>query len=246
MHPLNRLSAWSFGPADPEVPPIVVLPGLGVSRYLRAGSAVLAERAVRRVLLVDPPGFGVNAYVLQERAAVADVAGALVPWLDSLGPVLLVGQSTGCLLAALAARRTVGLDVRALALVSPTFDPRRRSLLGAAAGLLRDGPNEPWWLGPTQLHEWVRNARVLPPYLVSCLREPLAGHLADVGCPVVVTRGDRDPLSRHEWVSSLTDRPGRTLVTVPGGGHTYLAADPAALATSLAAGHFAEMGRPAA
>ena len=68
---------------------------------------------------------------------------------------------------------------------------------------------------------------------------PLGEHLEDVRCPVVVTRGDRDPLSRHEWAASLTDRPRRTLVTVPGGGHTYMAADPAALATSLATGGFA-------
>jgi pimeloyl-ACP methyl ester carboxylesterase len=234
----TSLSARAFG-HDPSRPPVVVLPGLAVSRYLHAGCSSLAERTGRRVLLVEPPGFGANARALPGPVTVARVADALVPWLATLGPVLLVGQSTGCLLAARMARSSLGLDVEAVALVSPVFDPARASLPSAAGRLLLDGRNEPWWLAPVEAPEWARNARGLPGYLLSCLREPLDEHLDDVRCPVVVTRGERDSLSRHEWAASLTDRPHRTLVTVPGGGHTYMAADPAALPDSLAGGHFA-------
>ena len=235
----TSLAARSFGPVGSPRAPVVVLPGLAVSRYLRAGCASLADRTRRRVLLVEPPGFGANAGALPGRVTLGRVADALAPWLATLGPVLLVGQSTGCLLAARVARGSVGLEVEELGLVSPTFDPARASLPGTAGRLLLDGRHEPWWLGPVEVPEWARNARGLPRYLLSCLREPLEEHLDDVRCPVVVTRGDRDPLSRHEWVASLTDRPHRTLVTVPGGGHTYMAANPVALAASLAAGGFA-------
>jgi pimeloyl-ACP methyl ester carboxylesterase len=137
------------------------------------------------------------------------------------------------------ARRDAGLDVTALALAGPVFDPERASFADAARGLVLDGLREPWWLGPVEVPEWIGNAQVLPRYLRSCLDEQPAQHLEAVRCPVVITRGDRDPLCRHCWAARLAAAPGRTLVTVPGGSHTYMAARPEAFATSLVAGGFA-------
>jgi pimeloyl-ACP methyl ester carboxylesterase len=240
----DRLRTRSFGPTRSSEPPIVTLPGLGVSRYLRAACHGLADRSGRRVLLVDPPGFGTNARALTGGATVSSVAERLRSWMSPLGPVLLLGQSTGCLLAARLAVARAGLDVRALALVGPVFDPTSATVARGGARLVVDGRSEPWWLAPSQLPEWVRNARALPGYVRSCLAESLEDDLASVGCPVVVVRGDRDPLSRHEWAARLADRPGRTLVVVPGGGHTYMAGRPAALADSLATGRFGETVTP--
>jgi pimeloyl-ACP methyl ester carboxylesterase len=236
---MSELTARRFGPRDDDRAPIVVLPGFGVSRYLRAGCADLARRCDRPVLLVDPPGFGPNASALDGPATVPAVADRLVSWLAELGPIWLVGQSTGCALAARLARCDAGLDVAAAALSGPVFDPERATVVDAARGLVLDGVREPWWLGPIEVPEWVGNARVLPRYLRSCLDEPLAQHLEAVRCPVVITRGDRDPLCRHSWAAQLAAAPGRTLVTVPGGSHTYMAAQPEAFATSLIAGGFA-------
>jgi len=240
MRPALRFQ--SFG-ADVGGVPVVVLPGLGVSRYLRAGCEHVARQSGRRVLLVDPPGFGSNSGVLQGPVSVASVAECLRSWLRDQGPVLLVGQSTGCLVAAALARRRPseedgGVDVRAVALVGPVFDPARATVAKAGARLLADGSAEPWWLGPSEAPEWIRNARQLPGYLRSCLRERLDEHLDQVACDVVIVRGDRDPLSRHEWVAGLVDRPSRTLVTVPGGAHTFMAKSPSAFAESLRVGRF--------
>jgi pimeloyl-ACP methyl ester carboxylesterase len=236
------LRCQSFG-ADVGGMPVVVLPGLGVSRYLRAGCAELARQSGRRVHLVDPPGFGANSGVLEGPVTVAAVAECLGTWLEDQGPVLLVGQSTGCLPATALARRRPseergGVDVRAVALVGPVFDPARATVAKAGARLLADGSAEPWWLGPSEAPEWIRNARALPGYLRSCLRERLEECLEEVSCEVLIVRGDRDPLSRHAWVAGLADRPSRTLVTVPGGAHTFMAKSPPAFAEALRVGRF--------
>jgi pimeloyl-ACP methyl ester carboxylesterase len=236
----HQIRARTFGGGRRSHPPIVALPGLGVSRYLRRGCEQLAQRSDRQVLLVDPPGFGANAASLTGGVTVSSVAAELQGWLSELGPVLLLGQSTGCLLAAHLAGVSLGLDVRGLALVGPVFDPAAATVGRAGLRLVVDGRWEPWWLGPSEVPEWVRNARRLPGYLRSCLSESLEGCLDAVTCPVVVARGDRDPLSRHEWAARLTEAPRRVLVTVPGGSHTYMAGRPVLLADSLDVGHFCD------
>jgi pimeloyl-ACP methyl ester carboxylesterase len=237
---MNDIRPLSFGAQTESRAPIVALPGLGVSRYLREACVQLARRSGRQVLLVEPPGFGANADALSAVVTVSSVADRLRTWLTAMGPVLLVGQSTGCLVAARLARMPAGPDIRALALVSPVFDPASATLCRAGRRLVVDGRWEPWWLGPSELPEWVRNSRSLPSFLRSCLSESLDGHLDAVCCPIVFARGERDPLSRHEWAAQLAEGRGRTLVIVPGGSHTYMAARPAALADSLEVGRFVE------
>jgi pimeloyl-ACP methyl ester carboxylesterase len=236
----GQIRSLTFGVSNGSRMPIVSLPGFGVSRYLHESCGLLARRSGRQVLLVEPPGFGANADVLPASVTVPLVADRLRPWLSAMGPVLLLGQSTGCLVAARLARAAAGLEIGALAVVSPVFDPASATLGRAARGLLVDGMWEPWWLGPMELPEWVRNARALPTFLRSCLSESLEEHLDTARCPVVIVRGGLDPLSRHEWVARLGDNQQRTLVSVPGGSHTFIAARPAVLADSLAVGRFGE------
>jgi pimeloyl-ACP methyl ester carboxylesterase len=215
------------GYGRPGAPVTVVLPGLGVSRYLRRAAAVLAERCERRVLLVEPPGFGSP---LRATPTVESVSDALLPWLRGLGPVSLVGQSTGCLLAARLAPRA---EVPDLALVGPVVDPAKRSLAGIGGAWLKDGRNEPPRLVLLEAPEWVRHARGLWPYLRSCLATALEDQLREVTCPVTVVRGDRDPLSSQQWAAQLADGPGRRLVVVPGGAHTFMLDRPGLMADAL-------------
>jgi pimeloyl-ACP methyl ester carboxylesterase len=123
------------------------------------------------------------------------------------------------------------------------FDPVRRGVARAGGALARDGLGEPWWLGPRELPEWLRQASALPPYLKSCLADPIEDHLVDGRCPTLIVRGDQDPLSRHTWAAELARSPegadaSRSLITVPGGSHTFMAARPDALADSLLVGGF--------
>jgi pimeloyl-ACP methyl ester carboxylesterase len=226
----------AFGARDADGVPIVVLPGLGVHDYLRLACDRLARRSGRHVMLVEPPGFGANAAALPTTPTVASVTARLRDWLTSQGTVCLLGQSTGCLLASRLARADQHLDVRDVVLVSPVFDPAISTPVPIGGGFLRNAPREPWWLGPLEVPEWIRNARALPGYFRSCLAESVDEHVDAARCPVLVVRGERDPMSRHEWTARLADAPGRRLVIVPGGSHTFMAARPEALADALVTG----------
>jgi pimeloyl-ACP methyl ester carboxylesterase len=238
-----QLAAERFGESVQGRVPVAVFPGLGVSRYIRPACRDLAQRLQTEVLLVDPPGFGANRSLARRSPTVAQAAEVVQAWLTGRGPIALIGQSTGCLLATRLARRYTGLDARILALVGPVFDPVRRGVARAGGALARDGLREPWWLGPLELPEWLRQASALPPYLKSCLADPIEDHLADVRCPVLIVRGDKDPLSRHTWAAELARGPQRAdassiLITVPGGSHTFMAARPEALADALLVGGY--------
>jgi pimeloyl-ACP methyl ester carboxylesterase len=50
---------------------------------------------------------------------------------------------------------------------------------------------------------------------------------------VTVVRGDRDPLSSQQWAAQLADGPGRRLVVVPGGAHTFMLDRPGLMADAL-------------
>jgi pimeloyl-ACP methyl ester carboxylesterase len=234
----RQLATRSYGASSGTHARVVVLPGFGVSRYLRAACEQLAIQSGLTVHLVDPPGFGMNREALPARVTVATAVDVLRPWLADLGPTLLVGQSTGCLLAARAADPDYELDIGALALVSPVFAPTTATVIDAARLLALDGVREPWWLGPSELPEWLRNLRGLPRYLRSCLAEQLDRRLDALRCPVLIVRGERDRLCPHDWATELANAAGRVLVTVPGGAHTYMAAEPTAFADSLAVGGF--------
>jgi pimeloyl-ACP methyl ester carboxylesterase len=238
---MTSLSARRYGPPFGEaLPSIVVLPGFGVSRYLRAACERLAQRLSRPVHLVEPPGFGANRSTIRGSVTVAAVVAVLREWLAHFGPVVLVGQSTGCVPAARLARDDSRLDIRGLALTGPVFAPSATASR-AMAGLARDAVREPWWLGPVEVPEWLGNARAMRSYLKSCLPEPLDRHLDAGSCPVIIARGENDPMCEHVWAARLADAPRRTLVTVPGGSHTYMAGRPDALAESLIAGGFDEL-----
>lgn len=57
----------------------------------------------------------------------------------------------------------------------------------------------------------------------------MAGLLAAVDCPVVLARGEHDPMVTHEELGALVDRP----VTLPGLGHNAHVEDPAAVLALL-------------
>ena len=53
----------------------------------------------------------------------------------------------------------------------------------------------------------------------------MAGLLAAAGCPVVLARGEHDPMVSHEQLAALVDDP----VTLPGLGHNAHVEDPPAV-----------------
>jgi pimeloyl-ACP methyl ester carboxylesterase len=235
------LHALVAGP-DVPAPDVVVVPGLGVSAYLRPSVAATGARGVR-CWLVDPPGFGDSGDDPARRPpTIPRLAAAIVAWLDRrVDPerLVLVGHSSGTQVAARAAAELARRPGRAparLVLASPTVDPAHRPLPRLLGRWLADGRREPRSLVRTQIPEWRRaGPRRLTGLLRAMLTEDLEQDLEQVRCPVTVVRGGNDPISTTGWAARLAQRPNRELVELLGLPHAFPYGDPDAFATILTA-----------
>jgi pimeloyl-ACP methyl ester carboxylesterase len=168
--------------------PLVLLHGLAVShRYMMPLAARLAGHYP--VHVVDLPGFGLSSepgWVLD----VAEHAAHLAAWLETAGlpPVVVVGNSFGCQVAAELAVRHPD-RVGGLVLVGPTMDPPARTAARQILRWLGDTARE----GPLQLPILLRDVRDAGPHRVAvtlahALRDPIERKLPLVGGPALVTR----------------------------------------------------------
>jgi pimeloyl-ACP methyl ester carboxylesterase len=202
--PVDGVSMHSqyLGAATPEVEPLVMLHGLGVSTASLAPLAVeLARR--RRVLSCDLPGFGLSPS--REIWATERSAEAVRELLDreGIGRAVLLGHSYGCHVAATLAVRHPA-RASGLVMLSPAFDRRFGSPLAQMLRLTIDAPME----RPALVGGGVRDyLRAGPRRVVATLREaasiPLAELVAEVRCPVLVVRGSRDALTTARWAEEL-------------------------------------------
>jgi pimeloyl-ACP methyl ester carboxylesterase len=201
----------------------VLVHGIGMShRYLQP----LAEHLARdgHVLVPDLPGFGrspgpAHALGIAEHAA---VVAALVADRGLRAPVL-VGQSMGCqvVVEALAAHPGLG---SAAVLIGPVVDPGARSAARQGARLMRDGLREPVRLNAILTADYLRAgprryAATLPHMLGYRIEE----RIRDVAEPVLVLRGEHDPIAPARWVADLAAAaPRGTVAEVPGWGHNVM------------------------
>jgi pimeloyl-ACP methyl ester carboxylesterase len=156
-------------------------------------------------------------------------------WLDgaALGPVVLVGHSSGTQVAAHAvALRPAG--VAALVLASPTVDPIARPLPRMLLRWRMDGRHEPPGLTESHVPEWRRAGLRGMLHLVRAhLRDRIEEAVTRVDVPVLVLRGEQDRLSTPEWAAGLAaNRPNGAYREVPGA-HTFVWADPAAWSEAI-------------
>lgn len=214
---------------------VVLVHGVGSSAraYQKLARHLVAHGEVHAV---DLPGFGTSPHlshdvtIPEHAAAVAryvreHVLGAGLP-----APVV-VGHSMGAqvvgqLLADHSDAASAGV------LVGPTAEPGTRSLRGQAARLAVDAVGErPRTVGVLLVDALVR-CRV--PYYLGQLRHVIEYRLEDVlprsVVPVVVVRGERDPVAPPAWVELLAARaPFGTHRTVRGRHHA-MDTDPAGVA----------------
>lgn len=188
-----RLNAWYF-PVDGDGPAVLVLPGNGGDRSMRAPLALALNRMGSSVLLVDYRGFGGNPGRPSE-AGLAKDARAAQSWLAARErEIAYFGESLG---AAVAVGLAVERPPRALVLRSPfTSLPD----VGAV--------HYPW----------------LPVRWLLLDRYPSLERIASVRVPLLVIAGDRDdvvpePMSRRLF--DAANEPKR-YVLVPGAGHNDL------------------------
>jgi len=194
------------GPADASAVPVVLVHGLGVSSaYFARLQPLLA--AERRVYAVDLPGFGRTRprphYTLKGGA----LAASLHEWMIALGltRVHLIGHSLGGPVAVEFAHQYPEC-VAGLVLISPTIGTRGPRTPHLSWGRLRGFLREPASLFPVLVPDYVRaGIRRIVSTDVVMDDEDTVGILATVHAPVLVIRGERDPIVSRENIHTLRD-----------------------------------------
>jgi pimeloyl-ACP methyl ester carboxylesterase len=211
----------------------VLLHGLAVShRYLMPTAAALPGS----VFVPDLPGFGRSAKPAAVLTAEqhADVVAA---WMDTehLGEANVLGNSFGCQIAVELAIRRPDL-VASLVLVGPTADPAAphpgAQIRRWVVDLLREDPQQIPVIAAD-----VRDAGV--PRILRTLRHSVRHHIERriplVAAPILVLRGQYDPIAPAEWAAQAAGlaRAGSVEV-VPGAAHNAVTtAGPAVAARAV-------------
>lgn len=211
-------------------PDVVLLHGIGVShRYFRPLARHLVGAGLG-VLAPDLPGFGRSPRPPRP-LAIAEHARVVAELCDSTRPAVVVGHSMGAQVATELAVTRPDL-VRRLVLLGPVTDPAARSAGRQGLRLLRDTRHESLAANLLMLHDWLRcgprwYAASVPPMV----DHPLGDRLALVRCPVVLLRGEHDPVTpRHLLERWAARHPDAVVGEVPGEGHVAMLRSPAEVA----------------
>jgi 2-hydroxy-6-oxonona-2,4-dienedioate hydrolase len=214
--------------------PIVLVHGLSVSSlYLVPTAENLALDY--SVYVPDFPGFGKSdkpKHILD----LAELVDSLAEWMDhfSIAQAILLGNSMGCQIIAEFALRNPGRVSKAI-LVGPTTDPKRRTFFHHMILLLVAGFIEPPRYIPVVIKDYlraglrrtVRTSRYI-------LRDRIEEKLPQMTSPVLVVRGERDPIVSQEWVESIHRLlPDSKLVVIPGAAHVVNFSHPVELANAV-------------
>ena len=143
----------------------------------------------------------------------------------------LVGNSMGCQAIAELAVRSPGLVEQAI-FVGPTVDRRRRSYHQQAARLLLDAVREPLSLTSIVVRDYVSTG---PLQLARAARSAVSDaperEVSRMACPLLIVRGERDPLCPQDWAEELARlAPRGRLAVVRGAAHAAHYTHPSELA----------------
>jgi pimeloyl-ACP methyl ester carboxylesterase len=199
--------------------PVLLLHGVGVSgRYL----VPLARRLARGhpVAVPDLPGFGRTS--ARGRVLGLDALASVVLAVTaacSRRPVTLVANSFGCQVAVEVAVRRPDLVSRVV-LIGPTMDAAARTWLAQSRRLLADAPHEPWRYAAVLVPDYLRaGPRRFLRTVGHALRHPVERRVESCRAPLLVLRGEHDPIAPQRWAEELAARApdGRTVVVADAG-----------------------------
>ena len=230
-----------------ERPTFVLVAGIGMShRYYRRLQHALS--AIGDVHAVDLAGFGANRRP-REAMTVAAQAVALAAALDAVGASssMLVGHSMGAQFVTELGIIRPDLVSR-LVLVGPVTDSAHPSVLRQAVRLSLDTFLETPAINTIVLTDYVRcGVRWYLSQLRPMLDYPLLDRVQEVTCPVLVLRGERDPIASKRWCASIAARAtDGTSMSIAGGAHVihYSRAEEVASVLVRFAAIGAEVGGP--
>lgn len=214
----------------------VLLHGLGMSH--RSFARLVRELARHSTVVVfDLPGFG-RLGRPRHPVSVSGMAERIAAELDEhdLRDSIVIGQSMGTQWAAELAVRRPDL-VASLVLIGPVVDDERRTLRAQLLALVCDSVREPPWVNAVVVLDY---ALCGPPWFLrqarAMLRYRIEDALRSIDAPVLIIRGDRDPIAGRAWCRRLRGLSSRSsLVTIPGGSHHAQQSAPRAVAAAVRA-----------
>lgn len=221
-----------LNPAKKNLVPVILVHGLGVSsRYMMPTQARLAWH--RTVYAPDLPGFGLSSKP-QRPLNITELADALARWMEVMGieRALLLGNSIGCQIIVELSLNRPEL-VERLVLVSPTVDRRARSAFRSFARLLLDIPHERWWtLSFIALLDYLRAGLGRTAHTFGyAIQNRIEERLPKVQQPVLIVRGELDPVVPQAWAEELhASLPPSQFVVIEKAGHAVNHNSPAELA----------------
>jgi pimeloyl-ACP methyl ester carboxylesterase len=200
LHVFSRVCEAARGA---DTPPIVHVHGFAISgRYLEPTAIRLAARYP--TYIPDLPGHG-RSQKPWRPLDIPHLAEALAGYLDAMAlpRVVLVGNSSGCLVVAEFAHRFPERVERAI-LVSPAGGPHNRPLPRGLFQLARDALREPVALTGIAIPDYVRFGPVNSVRAFHAMtRFPTRERLARVPVPSVVVVGTRDPLVSRRRITAM-------------------------------------------
>lgn len=212
---------------DPDAPVIIAVHGIGLSSDI---FSPLAEELKHfyRIISVDLPNFGASDKS-SEYATIEDYASFLSDFIAciKISPQILIGNSFGCqiVLEYLARKNQQKNDCLGVTLIGPTVDKYQRSI---GQQVLKFGQN----IFAEAISR--RYAKVLRDYYranisasLRAIRSSVLYQTEDtiqrIGIPVLIIRGQNDPLVSAKWTETLrSDSREAQLEEVPDAAHLAL------------------------
>ena len=228
VHAGATLVYEDFGSGDR---PIVLLHGIGMGRSVYLD---LTQHLEGRIIGLDLPGFG-EAPEPERTLTMERHADLVAAFLSSrgIGDAVVLGHSMGSQIAAEVAVRHPEV-VSALVLAGPTVNSASRNIRAQAGYLLWDLLRE----RPVVLWRGAREYLRGGPNLLRKMRATIAHRPENayprVRVPVLVVRGQRDPLAPMKWCREIVDMvPDARFMEIPDHGHGTLISDSGGASTII-------------
>lgn len=194
---------------------IMVVPGMAVREYARPACEAVESRGHRVDLLRAPSWRGLPVGLDDYGHRIAEQLEQKQSEID-----VLIGLSVGTQVVAAATTRTD--RVKTVILISPTFDPKIRSMRGTMSRWFEreEGDDQSDW--GRQLRDWTHTDPVrIALALRSALNSPLEEVLPRTRAELITVHAEHDRMSRPEWVESLAVENDGTYHYQPGGKHSW-------------------------
>ena len=211
--------------------PIVLVHGIGMGRSVYLD---LTTHLDGRVIGLDLPGFGESPEP-SKTPTMERHADLVAAYLRSRGidDAVILGHSMGSQIAAEIAVRHPDV-VSALVLAGPTVNSASRSIRAQAGYLLWDLLHERpqvLWRGA---REYLRGGPNLVRKMKATIVHRPEHAYPRVGVPVLVVRGQRDPLAPMKWCQEIIDMvPDARFAEIPDHGHGTLISDSGGAADTI-------------